>query len=125
MEKSWTINYIHADGRLTGHLVVRDDEVTFLGLYDSSFKTIAKNIGLAVGSFAASGGHGAYLREGDEEEAEIVIPAASIARADEAKKGLMKRVVVTLTDGSDYTFEYGLLGVKKLVAAVNEVAGNG
>ena len=121
MEKQWTINYIPEDGRLTGHLVVRDDEVTFKALYDSSFKTIAKNIGLAVGSFAASGGHGAVLRESGV-EAELVIPAASIAAAAEAKKGMMKRVVITLTDGEQFTFEYGLLGVKKLVAAVNEVA---
>jgi hypothetical protein len=45
-----------------------------------------------------------------------------VARAD--KKGMMKRVVIELTDGSTYTFEYGMLSVKKLVAAVNEVAGS-
>jgi len=121
MDKSWTINYIHDDGRLTGHLTVTDSEVAFEGLYDSSFKTVAKNIGLAAGTLAASGGNLTYLRENGEEAA-IVIPAASIAGADEAKKGLMKRVVISLKDGTDYTFEYGLLGVKKLVAAVNEVA---
>ena len=121
MEKQWTINYIPEGGRLTGHLVVRDDEVTFKALYDSSFKTVAKNIGFAVGALAATGGGLTYLRDNGE-EAEIVIPAASIAHADEAKKGMMKRVVITLTDGAQYTFEYGLLGVKKLVAAVNEVA---
>jgi hypothetical protein len=121
MEKHWTINYIPEGGRLTGHLVVRDDEVTFKALYDSSFKTVAKSIGIAVGALAASGGGLTYLRDNGE-EAEIVIPCTSIARADEAKKGMMKRVVITLTDGTDYTFEYGLLGVKKLVAAVNQVA---
>ena len=50
-------------------------------------------------------------------------------RAEAAKKGMMKRVVVHLTDGSSHTFEFGLLSVKNLVAAVNEVAagaaGNG
>ena len=73
------------------------------------------------GSQSASGGGLTCLRDNGE-EAEIVIPCTSIARADEAKKGMMKRVVITLTDGTDYTFEYGLLGVKKLAAAVNQVA---
>ncbi len=121
MEKQWSINYIPEGGRLTGHLIVRDDEITFKALYDSSFKTIAKNIGFAVGALAGSGGGLTYLRD-DGENAEIVIPCASIVRAEEAKKGIMKRVVVTLTDGTDHTFEYGMLGVKKLVAAINEVA---
>lgn len=57
MEQQWTINYIRDEGRLTGHLMVRDDEIAFKGMYDSSFKTIAKNIGLAVGSLGATGGN--------------------------------------------------------------------
>jgi hypothetical protein len=122
MDKTWTINYLPEDGRLTGKLHVRDDEVTFEALYDSSFKTIAKNIGLAVGSLAASGGHLAYLRN-DGEAAEVVLPTSSITEARGAKKGMMHRVVIQLTDGSEHTFEYGMLPVKKLVAAINEVAG--
>ena len=121
MDQTWTINYLPADGRLTGKLHVRDDEVTFEALYDSSFKTIAKNIGLAAGALAASGGHLTYLRDNGE-EAEVVIPTGSIAAARAAKKGLMKRVVIQLTDGSEHTFEYGMLSVKKLVDAVNDVA---
>lgn len=121
MDQTWTINYLPHDGRLTGKLHVRDDEVAFEALYDSSFKTIAKNIGLAAGALAASGGHLTYLRDNGE-EAEVVIPTGSITEARAAKKGLMKRVVIQLTDGSEHTFEYGMLSVKKLVDAVNEVA---
>ena len=44
-------------------------------------------------------------------------------QARAAKKGLMKRVVIQLSDNSEHTFEYGMLSVKKLVDAVNEVAG--
>ena len=121
MDQTWTVNYLPGEGRLTGKLHVRDDEVAFEALYDSSFKTIAKNIGLAVGALAASGGHLAYLRNNGE-EAEVVIPTGSIAEARAAKKGLIKRVVIELTDGSEHTFEYGMLPVKKLVEAVNEVA---
>jgi hypothetical protein len=122
MDQTWTINYLPEDGRLTGKLHVRDDEVAFEALYDSSFRTIAKNIGLAAGALAASGGHLAYLRDNGE-EAEVVIPTSSIVRARAAKKGLMKRVVIQLSDNSEHTFEYGMLSVKKLVDAVNEVAG--
>lgn len=121
MERSWTANYLPEGGRLTGHLVVRDDEVVFRALYDSSFKTIAKSIGLAAGALAATGGRLTYLRD-DGEEAEVVIPAGSIDRAEAGKKGLMKRAVVHLTDGSTATFEYGVLSVRKLVDAINAVA---
>ena len=121
MDQTWTINYLHEDGRLTGWLHVRDDEVTFEALYDSSFRTVAKNIGLAVGALAASGGHLAYLRDNGE-EAEVVFPTGSIAGAHATKKGLVKRVVIELTDGSEHTFEYGMLSVKNMVAAVNDVA---
>ncbi len=122
MDQTWTINYLPEDGRLTGKLHVLDDEIAFEALYDSSFKTIAKNIGLAAGALAASGGHLAYLRDNGE-NAEVVIPTGSIAQARAAKKGMMKRVVIELTDRSEHTFEYGLLSVKKLVDAINDVAG--
>lgn len=121
MDKTWTINYLHEGGRLTGHLNVRDDEITFEALYDSSFKTVAKNIGLAAGTLAASGGQLTFLRDNGE-SAELVMPVASIVRAEPAKKGLMKRVVIHLSDGSQHTFEYGMLSVGKLVDAINGVA---
>jgi len=117
-DKTWTINYLPADGgRITGKLSVGDDSVVFRALYDSSFKTIAKNIGLAAGSFVGTGGNLVVLRE-EGSDAEIVIPRASIQGAEAARKGLMKRAVVTLTDGQKFVFEYGLLSVKKLVAAL-------
>ena len=116
---SWTVNYLPDDGgRLTGKLVLTEDEVRFRAMYDSSFKTIAKNIGLAAGTMAASGGALTYLRE-DGSEAEIVLPRSSVAQAEEAKKGLMKQVAVTMTDGQRFVFEYGMLSVKKIVAAIN------
>lgn len=121
MDKTWTINYITEAGRLTGHLNVRDDEVTFEALYDSSFKTVAKNIGLTAGTLAASGGQMTFLRDSGE-TAEFVMPVASIERAEPAKKGLLKRAVIHLNDGSQHTFEYGMLSVGKLVDAINEVA---
>ena len=31
----------------------------------------------------------------------------------------MKRAVITMTDGTEFVFDYGMLSPKKLVAAVN------
>ena len=101
MDQTWTINYLPEHGRLTGTLHGRDDEVTFGALYDSSFRTIAKSIGLAVGALAASGGHLAYLRDNGD-EAEVVFPTGSIAGARGTKKGLMKRVVMIAKNTSCY-----------------------
>ena len=50
---------------------------------------------------------------------DIVLPRAAIARAEAAKKRLMKRVVITTTDGRSFTFEYGFLSVSRIVDAIN------
>ncbi|MHC5010377.1 MAG: hypothetical protein ACYTG6_05415 [Planctomycetota bacterium] len=118
-EQTWTINFIPEEGgRITGKLTVGDEDVVFRALYDSSFKSIVKNIGFAVGSLAATGGHLVYLRE-EGNDGVIVIPRTSIQSAEAGRKGLMKRVIISLTDGQQFTFEYGLLSVKKLVGAIN------
>ena len=39
-----------------------------------------------------------------------------------AKKGLMKRAVVTMTNDEEFVFDYGMLSVKKLVAAIDAIA---
>ena len=31
----------------------------------------------------------------------------------------MKRVLITMSDGSEFLFDYGMLSTKKLVAAIN------
>jgi hypothetical protein len=116
---SWTINYLPEDGgRITGKLILTGDELKFRAMYDSSFKAIATNIGLAAGTLAATGGSLVFIRE-DGEEAELVIPRGAVATAEAAKKGLMKQVVVTTADGRRFVFDYGMLSVKKIVAAIN------
>jgi len=117
--KTWTVNYLPAEGgRLTGKLSIGDENVVFRALYDSSFKTIAKNIGLAAGSVVGTGGHLVVLRE-EGSDAMIVIPRTAIRRAEAARKGLMKRAIVTLTDGKQFVFDCGVLSAKKLVAALS------
>ena len=119
MGDTWTINYLpSAGGRLTGKLQITGDEVRFDALYDSSNAEIVKGILGAAGSFAASGGHVAYIKDSGS-DLSIVLPRAEVASAEQVKKGLMKRAVITMKDGSEFTFDYGMLSPKKLVAALN------
>jgi hypothetical protein len=114
----WAINYLPEEGgRYTGKLKVTDEAVTFISLYESSNKTIVKAIFLDVGTFAAAGGHTVY-RYSNDQEAKVELPTAEIAGVKAAKKGLMKQAVVTMTDGQSFVFDYGMLSVKKLVAAI-------
>ena len=117
----WTINYIPEEGgRYTGKLAVTDEQVLFKSLYESGNKTIVKAIFLDVGTFAAAGGHTVY-RYSNDDEATVDLPVAEIARVEAAKKGMMKRAVVTMTGGEQFTFDYGMLSVKKLVATIESV----
>lgn len=115
---SWTINYLPEEGgRVTGTLTVSGEDVRFVALYDSSNATILKGIVASVGAFAASGGHATYLHD-KESEVELVLPRAEISGTEAARKGLMKRVVITMENDQRFEFDHGMLSVKKIVAAI-------
>jgi len=117
----WTINYLPEEGgRYTGKLTVTDEKLLFVSLYESSNKTIVKAIFLDVGTFAAAGGHSVY-RYSNDDEARVDLPAAEIARVEAAKKGVMKRAVVTMNDGQQFVFDYGMLSVQRLVEAIQSI----
>lgn len=119
MSDTWTVNYLPVDGgRITGQITVASAEVRFDAMYDSSNKEIVKGIFGAAAGLAATGGHVAYIHDSGT-NLEIKLPRADIASAAQVKKGLMKRAVITMNDGSDFTFDYGMLSPKKLVAAIN------
>ena len=120
---SWLINYIPAEGgRYTGQLVVDSEKVRFVSLYESSNKTIVKAIFVDVAAYAASGGRFIY-RYSNDKEAIVDLPVAEIASVRAEKKGLMKRAVITMRDGEEFIFDYGLLSVRKLVEAVESARG--
>ncbi len=117
----WTINYIpEKGGRFTGKLKVSEEEVRFKSLYESSHKTIVKAIFLDVATFTAAGGHSVY-RYSNDDEAVVALPAGEIAGVEAAKKGLFKRIVITMKDGRTFVFDYGLLSVGKLVDRIKAV----
>ncbi len=118
-EKEWTINYIPEEGgRYTGKIKVGEKELRFVSLYESSNKTIVKAIFLDVATFAAAGGHTVY-RYSNNDEAVVALPAGEIASVDAARKGLFKRIVITMKDGQVFVFDYGLLSVAKLVERIS------
>ncbi len=117
----WTINYIPEEGgRYTGKLTVTSERMLFKSLYESSNKTIVKAIFLDVGTFAAAGGHTVY-RYSNDDEATVDLPVADIARVEATKKGMMKRAVITMKGGETFSFDYGMLSVKKLVATIESI----
>ena len=115
---SWTINYLPGEGgRFTGTLEVREDRVFFDTIYESSNRTIVKAIFLDVTTFAAAGGHTVY-RYSNADKAVVDLPIEDIASAAAAKKGMMKRAVITMRNGEGFVFDYGMLSVKNLVSMI-------
>ena len=115
----WTINYLpEAGGRITGKLKLTDEDLIYTGLYDSSNSEVVKGIGLSLGAFAASGGHGSYFHD-TATDFGFTLPRSDVDHADMNKKGFMKQAVVTMKDGSSFVFDYGLLNPKNLIAAIN------
>jgi len=120
---SWTVNYLPEEGgRYTGTLEVGESGLNFDTLYESSNKTIVKAIFMDVATFAAAGGHTVY-RYSNDETATIDLPAAEIAGVEATKSGMTKRVAVTMKNDEQFVFDYGMLSVKKLVAAIGSIAG--
>jgi len=118
-ENEWVINYIPEEsGRFTGKIKVNEEELRFVSLYESSNRTIVKAIFIDVATFAAAGGHTAY-RYSNNDEAIVALPVGEIATVAAARKGLFKRVVITMKDGQVFVFDYGLLSVGKLVERIS------
>ena len=101
---SWTLNYIPpSGGRYTGKLIVSDRRVLFDAKFDTSLTGTLKEL------FIMSGSH-EYLS----------IPKESIRSVEVKSSMLKKKVIVTLHDGTDHTFDYGMLSVDKVAAAIQQ-----
>ncbi len=115
----WSINFLPQEGgRITGKLKLTDDFLVYRGLYDSSNAQVIKGIGLALGTYAASGGHASYFHNTDTDFG-FTLPRVDVAGAEMRKRGLMKQAVVSMNDGSTFVFDYGMLSPKNLIAAIN------
>lgn len=100
---TWTIMYQPpGGGRYNGVLNVTDKRL----LYDAKFDVSAKGI-VEETLFYKTGS-----------EAYVAIPRDRISKVEAKKSMMAKKVIVTLDDGSEHTFNYGMLGVDKIVEAI-------
>jgi len=102
---TWTILYIPpGGGRYNGKLTITSKRL----LYDARFDVSAKGL-LSEALFMKLGFEG-YLE----------INKKDIKEVKTDKSLLNKKAILTLTDGSKHTFNYGALNIDKVIAAIND-----
>ncbi len=100
---TWTILYIPpGGGKYNGKLTVTNRRL----LYDAKYDVSAKGL-LSEALFVKWGSEG-YLE----------IDKSLITDVQVEKSFLSKKVIVTLSDGSKHTFNYGALNVDKVAEAI-------
>jgi hypothetical protein len=101
---TWTLLYIPpGGGKYNGKLTVTNKRL----LYDAKYDVSAKGL-LAEALFIKWGSEG-YLE----------IEKSAISDVQVEKSFLAKKAILTLTDGSKHTFNYGALNIDKVVTAIN------
>lgn len=97
---SWTVNYKPpGGGRFTGKLYVTDRRLLYDAKFDSSVSGVLSDlVSVHLGS-----------------EGELII-----AKDNVESSGLdgRSKVLVTLDDGSEHRFDYGVMSAKKIAAAI-------
>ena len=102
---TWTILYIPpGGGKYNGKLTITNKRL----LYDAKYDVSAKGL-LSEVLFVKWGSEG-YLE----------INKTDIADVQVEKSFLAKKAIVTLTDGSKHTFNYGALNVDKVADAIRK-----
>ena len=101
---TWTLIYTPpGGGKYNGKLTVTNMRL----LYDAKYDVSAKGL-LSEALFIKWGSEG-YLE----------ISKTDISDVQVEKSFLAKKAILTLTDGSKHTFNYGALNIDKVVAAIN------
>ncbi|MFH0895458.1 MAG: hypothetical protein V2A54_13560 [Bacteroidota bacterium] len=97
----WTLNYKGPDGQaFLGPLIVTNTRLLFNAKYDQF-----ESAGMA---------HGLKYTHGH-----IIIPKELISNVGVEKSFLKKKVIVSLDNGQQHIFDYGMLGIDKIVEAIN------
>jgi len=101
---NWTLLYVPPKGgRYNGKLVVTNKRL----LYDAKFDV----------SFGGMIEEALFVKFGSE--GYVVIPKDRIKNAEVKKSFLSKKVILTLDNGEQHTFDYGALNVDKVADAIN------
>ncbi len=100
---TWSLLYIPpGGGKYNGKLTVTNHRLLYDAMFDVSLK------GMVSEALFVKWGSEGFLQ----------IDKKDIQRVDVAKKLLSKRCILTLTDGSQHTFDYGAMNIDKVVAAI-------
>jgi hypothetical protein len=101
---TWTILYVPpGGGKFNGKLTITNKRL----LYDAKYDVSAKGL-LTEALFMKWGSEG-YLE----------INKSDITDVSVEKSFLSKKTILTLSDGSKHTFNYGALNIDKVVEAIN------
>jgi len=101
---TWTIFYTPPEGKkFNGKLTVTNRRLMYRTLYDAGYNPAS------------------YYVTFNKEDKDIIyaINKVDIAHVDVQKTIFAKKVIITLSDGTKHEFNYGVMSVDKLVAAVN------
>ena len=102
---TWIILYSPpGGGKYNGNLTVTNKRL----IYDARYDVSAKGL-LSEALFLKWGSEG-YLEINKSEIANVAIEKSFFA----------KKAILTLSDGSKHTFNYGMLNIDKVVAAINK-----
>lgn len=100
---TWTLLYVPpGGGKYNGKLTVTNRRL----LYDAKFDVSIS--GMLAEAFTVKWGSEGYLE----------IEKKDIQSVEVQKKLLSKKCILTLTDGSKHTFDYGAMNIDKTVAAI-------
>jgi hypothetical protein len=100
---TWSLFYLPpGGGKYNGKLTVTNRRLLYDAMFDASFK------GMIVEALTIKWGSEGYLE----------IDKQHIQSVEVQKKLLSKKCILTLTDGSRHTFDYGALSIDKTVAAI-------
>lgn len=100
---TWTLFYLPpGGGKYNGKLTVTNLRLLYDAQFDASFK------GMVAEALTIKWGSEGYME----------IDKKDIQSVEVQKKLLSKRAILTLTDGSVHTFDYGALNIDKCVAAI-------
>lgn len=119
---TWTLNCIpFSSSKLLGKLHVTKDKLYFDAQFDTSLSGLMNSV---VTSAVAGAGHALLVSSSIIEDWKgkgyMAIDKKSIKTIEEKSSFFKKTVVLTLEDDSLIIFDYGLMGVKKLVAAIKQ-----
>ena len=100
---TWTIHYTPPSGGIfNGKLTVTDQKLHFVANYNMSLKGLLEDE--------------LYIKSGSE--GHLTIPKSRITKVETHKSFFHKKVIVSMDNGQNHTFNYGMLNIDKVAEAI-------